>query len=71
MSSLRRSDEYQRLVQLEALAIGFGVVILVAFVGNLLAAAGIGDTKQALQITFEGGVIAWVVALMVKAARGL
>ena len=69
MRSLRRADEYQRMLQLEAMAIGFGVVIVVAMVGGLLDGAGVGDARQALQITFIAGILSWVVALVVLMRR--
>ena len=63
---LRRSDEFQRLAHLEALAIGFAVAMLAALTGGLLDAANIGSTAQWLQITFTGGILAWVVALALR-----
>jgi hypothetical protein len=68
--ALRRADEYQRLVQLEALAIGFATVILLSMAGGLLDGAGIGDPAQSLQVTFIGGTLAWVVASAVVGRRG-
>lgn len=62
---VRRADEYQRLVQLQALAIGFGVTILVALAGGLADAAGVGSASQSLQITFLAGVVAWIAALAI------
>ena len=67
LRSLRRADEYQRVVQLEAMAVGFATVIVLALVGGLLDAAGIGDPRQSLQITFIAGTLAWVGAGAVKA----
>jgi len=69
LRSLRRADELQRIVQLEAMSIGFGVTLLLALLGGLLDAAGIGDPRQSLQITFIGGMLAWLGALGVSAAR--
>ena len=66
---LRRSDEFQRVVQLQALAVGFGVTILLAAAGGLLDAARIGSTRQSLQIIFIGCVIAWTMALAIKTSR--
>ena len=63
LRSLRRADEYQRVVQLEAMAIGFGAVLLLSFTGGLLDAAGMGNPAQSLQVTFIGGVLVWVGAL--------
>jgi hypothetical protein len=60
---LRRSDEWERLGQLSAMSIGFGVfAVLLAGVG-VLQAAGIGDVVQLMQITFFAGIAAWVAAL--------
>lgn len=66
LRSLRRADEYQRVVQLEAMAVGFGAVLLLSFVGGLLDAAGLGNPAQSLQVTFIGGVLVWVGALAIK-----
>jgi hypothetical protein len=64
--SLRRADELQRMVQLEALAVGFAAMLLLALAGGLLDAAGIGDSPQSLQVTFIAGVLAWTAALAVR-----
>ncbi len=66
LRGLRRADEYQRVVQLEAMAIGFGAALLLSFTGGLLDAAGIGDPAQSLQVTFIGAVLVWVSALAIK-----
>jgi hypothetical protein len=63
---LRRSDEFQRIAHLEALAIGFAVAMLAALTGGLLDAANVGSTAQWLQITFIGGVLGWVAALALR-----
>ncbi len=67
--SLRRADEFQRMMQLEAMAIGFGAVTMLALLGGLLDAAGIGDPRQSLQITFIVGVLVWIGALAVRTTR--
>ena len=67
--SLRRADELQRTVQLEAMAIGFGAVVMLAFAGGVLDAAGVGDPRQSLQVTFIGGTLAWIGALAVTSRR--
>lgn len=67
--SLGRADEYQRVVQLEALAIGFATVMMVVFAGGLLDAAGIGDARQSLQVAFVVGIVTWFTALAVKTRR--
>jgi len=59
LRSLQRADEYQRLVQLEAMAVGFGTALLVALVGGLVDSAGVGSAAQSLQLTFILGVLAW------------
>ena len=63
---VQRSDEFQRIAHLEALAIGFGVAMLVASTGGLLDAADVGSTAQWLQITFIGGILAWFAALALR-----
>jgi hypothetical protein len=68
--SLRRADEYQRIVQLEALAFGFATVMVISLTAGLLDGAGIGEPTQFLQITFIGGVLAWIGALAVLMRRG-
>jgi hypothetical protein len=67
--SLRRADEYQRVIQLQAMSIGFGTVVLLSLLGGLLDAAGIGSAAQSLQITFIAGVLTWVGALGVLTWR--
>ena len=67
--SLRRADEYQRLQQLEALAVGFGVVVMLLLVTSLLAAAQVMDPRQGMQISFIGGLLAWEGVRAVKARK--
>jgi len=67
--SLRRADELQRIVQLEAMAVGFGAVMLLLLAAGLLEGAGVGDPRQSLQITFIAGVLVWVAALGFKMRR--
>lgn len=66
LRSVRRADEYQRVIQLEAMSVGFAVVLILSLVGGLLDGAGLGDPRQSLQVTFIAGVVAWVGALAVK-----
>jgi hypothetical protein len=67
--SVRRADEYQRVIQLQAMSLGFGTVVLVSLLGGLLDAAGIGSAAQSLQITFIAGVLTWMGALGVLTWR--
>ncbi|MFI7358928.1 hypothetical protein ACIBTP_33975 [Streptomyces avidinii] len=67
--SLRRADEYQRRCQLEALAIGFGVLIMAIYTVGLLQAADVGDLRQLVQISFLASILAWIAALLFKTPR--
>ncbi|WP_455355257.1 hypothetical protein [Streptomyces sp. SYSU K217416] len=67
--SLRRADEYQRRCQLEALAIGFGVLIMAIYTVGLLQAAGVGDLRQLVQISFIASILTWIAALLFKTPR--
>ncbi|MGW6732294.1 hypothetical protein [Streptomyces sp. NPDC055013] len=67
--SLRRADEYQRRCQLEALAIGFGVLIMAIYTVGLLQAAGVGDLRQLVQISFVASILTWIAALLFKTPR--
>jgi hypothetical protein len=69
LRTLRRADEYQRVMQLEAMAIGFGVVIMLSLAGGLLEGARLGDPRQSLQVTFIAGVLAWIGTLVIKTRR--
>jgi hypothetical protein len=69
MRTLRRSDEYQRTMQLEAMSIGFGVAMLVAMTGGLLDGADVGSTSQYLQLTFIAGILSWVGAFAIRMRR--
>ncbi|WNO76681.1 hypothetical protein [Streptomyces sp. AM8-1-1] len=67
--SLRRADEYQRRCQLEALAIGFGVLTMAIYAVGLLQAVGVGDLRQLIQISFIGSILIWIAALLFKTPR--
>lgn len=67
--SLRRADEYQRRRQLEALAIGFGVLMVGIYTAGLLEAAGLGVLRQSVQISFIGSTLIWIGALLYKTQR--
>lgn len=69
LRTLRRADEFQRVVHLEAVAIAFGaLIVLLAGVG-VLHAAGIGDITQQTQVLFGAGVLVWVAALAILSGR--
>jgi hypothetical protein len=57
---LQRADEYQRRHQLEAMAMGFGVMMMSIFTVGLLQAADIGDPRPQVQISFIGSMLVWV-----------
>src|SRR2546423_274524 len=67
--SLRRADEYQRLAQLEALAVGFGTLMLAVFTAGLLDAGRVGNLRQSMQIAFIGSTLVWIATLLVKTQR--
>ncbi len=67
--SLRRADEYQRIAQLEALAIGFGTIMMAIFTIGLLQAGEVGNLRQMVQISFVASMLIWIGALMIKRAR--
>ena len=67
--SRQRADEFQRSIQLEALAIGFGAFFILSMTGGMLHGAAIGDPAQALQITFIGGTLTWIGALGILTFR--
>jgi hypothetical protein len=67
--SLRRADEYQRLAQLEALAVGFGTLMMAVFTAGLLDAGGAGDARQSMQIAFIGSTLVWIATLLAKTQR--
>lgn len=62
---LRRSDEWERLKQLTAMSIGFGVLAVLLAVVGVLQAASIGDVARLVQVTFFVGIAAWVGALWI------
>ncbi len=67
--SLRRADEYQRVVRLEAMAIGFATVLVLSFAAGMLNALGIGETRQFFEVAPIVGVLAWLGAYGVKTRR--
>lgn len=69
LRSLRRCDEYQRTVHLEAMSVGFAFAMLVAMAGGLLSGADVGSDAQYLQLTFIVGILSWVGALAIRMRR--
>jgi len=69
LRSLRRSDEFQRIAQLEAMSVGFAAAMFVALTGGLLEAADVRSSVQFLQLTFIVGILSWVAALAIKSRR--
>ena len=69
LRTLRRSDEYQRIMHLEAMSVGFGVAMVMAMTGGLLDGADVGSTPQYLQLTFIGGILSWAGALAIRMRR--
>jgi hypothetical protein len=67
--TLRRADEYQRIAQLEALAIGFGTMMMAIFTVGLLQAGGVGNLRQLVQISFIASMLIWIAALLFKRTR--
>jgi hypothetical protein len=55
----RRADEYQRKVQLESMAVGFGAVLVALQVAGMLAASGIGNLRESFQLIVIVGVLVW------------
>ncbi|SHN49732.1 hypothetical protein SAMN05660350_00111 [Geodermatophilus obscurus] len=70
LRDLRRADEYERTLLLEALALGFVVVIVLLFVGGLFVAGGVGDPRVWLNVSFIGGLLGWSAIKAVKTRRG-
>ena len=70
LRDLRRADEYERTLLLEALALGFVVVIVLLFVGGLFASGGVGDPRVWLNVSFIGGLLGWSAIKAFKTRRG-
>ena len=67
--SLRRADEYQRLLQLQALAVGFAVLVVLLLIAGLLAAAQLMEPQQSMPLSLVGGVLAWLGVRAVQARK--
>jgi hypothetical protein len=57
--SFRRADEYQRRIQLESMAVAFAAVLVALQIAGLLAAIGIGELRQSVQLIIIGGILTW------------
>lgn len=66
---LRRADERERLQQLTAMAIGFGVFAVLLAAAGVLQSADIGNAVQQTQVVFIAGIVTWVAALGILARR--
>src|SRR6478735_5306111 len=66
---LRRADELERLQYLEAMAVGFGAVMILLVTGSVLDAAQLAAPRQWLRVAFFGGVVGWTGALSVLTSR--
>jgi hypothetical protein len=69
VKSVRRADEYQRLVQFESMAAGFAAAMIVAIVSSLLDAARIVETTNAGGVVLYAGGFAWLCTLWFKSIR--
>jgi hypothetical protein len=69
MRGLHRPDEYERIQQLTAMAVGFATMVLLSLAGSLFVAAYEAGQTQWQQSTFVGGILAWVGALAVVTGR--
>jgi hypothetical protein len=62
---LRRGDEFTRLRQLEAMAVGFGAMVATSLTLGFLGVAGI-ETRAAGWICYGVGMAAWGVTVAVR-----
>lgn len=63
---LRRVDEFQRMLQLEAMAAGFGVAMVVSITVGFVGVAGIA-TVAAGWVVYGAGMLTWAVTVQVRA----
>jgi hypothetical protein len=66
---LGRSDERERIQELSAMAIGFGVLMGALAVVGVLQSAGIGHVRQQVLVTTGLGIAAWVIASLLLKRR--
>lgn len=62
---LRRLDEYQRLVQLESMAAGFGVAMVAAITLGFVGAGGAATVAGGWYV-YGAGMVAWGVTLKLR-----
>lgn len=67
--SVQRSDEYGRLVQLEAMALGFAAAMLAAVTIGFLGVTGVAWTFAGW-LVFGAGMFTWALAVGLRGARG-
>lgn len=65
---LRRVDEYQRLVQLEAMAVGFGVAMVAAITIGFVGVAGTASVAAGW-IVYSAGMVAWAITATFRSRR--
>lgn len=65
---LRRIDEYQRFLQLEAMAAGFGVAMVTAITLGFVGVGG-AATRAAGWIVYGAGMGTWALVALVQARR--
>ncbi len=65
---LHRLDDYQRMLQLQGLAVGFAVAMLTALTVGFLGLAGL-PAMAAGWVTFAAGMTAWLVTTAVSSHR--
>jgi hypothetical protein len=66
---LGRSDERERIQELSAMAIGFGVLMVALAVVGVFQSAGIGHVRQHVLVTTGLGIAAWVIASLLLKRR--
>lgn len=65
---LRRVDEYQRILMLEAMAAGFGVAMVTAITLGFVGVGGVA-TRASGWIVYAAGMSTWMVVAIVQGRR--
>lgn len=68
MRHLRRIDEYQRLLQLEAIATGFAVSMIAAITLGFVGVGGIA-TRAGGWIVYSAGMATWAIVAFAQGRR--